>query len=98
VSAPTPARLDIEGELTILTATEHFGRLRALLADGADLDIGLSGVTDIDTAGLQVLLLARREAHERGVTVGFREPSGAVGDALAVVHAGPEFGFMEVES
>lgn len=50
----------IEGELTIFRALEL---KQALLADPAPLEIDLSGVTDIDTAGVQLLMLAKKTAQ-----------------------------------
>lgn len=55
-------RLAIEGNLTIYNALEQKERLSTALevADGLELD--LSQVGEIDTAGLQLLILAKREA------------------------------------
>ena len=50
----------IEGELTIFRAQEL---KQALLADPVPLEIDLSGVTDIDTAGVQLLMLAKKTAQ-----------------------------------
>ncbi|MGI5240885.1 STAS domain-containing protein [Dactylosporangium sp. CA-139066] len=81
--------LQIEGELTILTASEHHERLLQAFGDG-DVEVGLSGVTDLDTAGLQVLLLARREARRRGVVLRLAGLSPAVLDVLALARLTPE--------
>lgn len=86
MTARASRRIEIEGELTILTAAEQNERLQAALEHGGGLDIGLSGVTDMDTAGLQVLMLALREASRINVTVGLRDASRAVADVLAVAH------------
>lgn len=59
---PTPntsATLAIEGELTIFRAAEL---MPALLAKQAPDVIDLSGVTDFDTAGLQLLMMAKKAA------------------------------------
>ena len=53
------AVLRIEGELTIFRALEL---KQALLADPAPQEIDLSGVTEIDTAGVQLLMLAKKTA------------------------------------
>lgn len=51
--------LHIEGELTIFRAME----LKPALLPTPPLDaIDLSGVTDIDTAGIQLLMLAKKSA------------------------------------
>ena len=52
--------LRIDGELTIFRAAEL---KPLLLADPLPLEIDLSGVTDIDTAGVQLLMLAKNTAR-----------------------------------
>jgi anti-sigma B factor antagonist len=86
------ADLAIAGELTILTAAEHHERLLRALGDsaGEDAEVDLSGVTDVDTAGLQVLLLARREARRRGVLLRLTGHSPAVHDTLALAWLTPD--------
>ena len=54
-----PPVLRIEGEFTIFRAAE-FKPL--LLEAPAPQEIDLSGVTEIDTAGVQLLMLAKQEA------------------------------------
>ena len=58
MSAAAP--LFIEGELTIFRAMDL---KPILLADPQPLEINLSGVTDIDTAGVQLLILAKKTAQ-----------------------------------
>lgn len=55
-----PAALHIEGELTIFRAMEL---KPALLANPQPLEINLSGVSEIDTAGVQLLMLAKKTAQ-----------------------------------
>ncbi|MFI5958409.1 lipid asymmetry maintenance protein MlaB [Cryptosporangium sp. NPDC051539] len=69
-------RVDLDGELTIVTAADTRDRLRPFLVAGP-VEIGLAGVTDIDTAGLQLLLAARRSG-EGPVTLA--DPSPVVSD------------------
>lgn len=71
-------KLVIEGELTIYTAAETKEKLVALLQGEQPIEIDLSQVGEIDTAGLQLLLLARREAAAQQKTLIFSEPSAAV--------------------
>lgn len=55
----TAQTLRIEGELTIARATE----LKPLMLPTPPLtEIDLSGVTELDTAGLQLLMLAKKSA------------------------------------
>jgi anti-anti-sigma factor len=95
VSARERRELSFDGELTILTAAEHHRRLRLSLADGVDLHLDLSGVSEIDTAGLQVLLIADRAARQLGAVLTLGEPSPAVRDVLAIPHLDAEFNQTE---
>ena len=61
----TACQLHIEGELTIYTAAETKARLLPLLAQCIDLEIDLSQVNEMDSAGLQLLILAKRACTER---------------------------------
>ncbi len=53
--------LRIEGEMSIFRATELMAILQA---EPAPAEIDLSGVTEIDTAGVQLLMLAKQQAQE----------------------------------
>ncbi len=78
--------LEIVGELTVQTAAERKADILALLDGHDDLEIALAGVTEMDTAGLQLLFLAKREAEHLGVHVRLHSPSAAVRDVLALIH------------
>ena len=71
-------RVAISGELTIYQASEWVAQLQHALHRVNTLTIDLAGVTEIDTAGVQVLALARREAALRKRTVIFDAHSLAV--------------------
>ncbi|HEU5443209.1 MAG TPA: STAS domain-containing protein [Steroidobacteraceae bacterium] len=59
--------LRIEGEMTIYSAAALAQRLTATIADASGRPrLDLSQVSEIDTAGLQVLLMARKLARARG--------------------------------
>ena len=65
MSTTTPFR--IEGELTIYRAAELAASLKAALegvAAGDALDIDLAEVTEMDSAGVQLLMAARRSARD----------------------------------
>jgi anti-sigma B factor antagonist len=53
-------RVAIDGEVTIYSVAEVKAGLAALLPAPGTLEIDLSGVTEMDTAGLQLLLMAKR--------------------------------------
>jgi len=54
------------GELTIYVAAELKAGLVDAVGACAETEINLAAVSDIDTAGLQVLVLAKREAAAAG--------------------------------
>jgi len=58
-----PALLFIEGDLTIRRVQEMKDVLLARLAQSQALEVDLAGVTEVDTAGAQLLLMARRAAQ-----------------------------------
>ncbi len=78
--------VDLEGELTIHTAASQAPHLLGALEEKSTLRVRLAGVTELDTAGLQLLLMIRREGQRLGSTVEFRDASAEVRSALAVVH------------
>jgi anti-anti-sigma factor len=84
----TEATLVVDGELTIHTAGERRTELLALVERGDRLTVDLSAVTELDAAGLQLLLLTRREAAGYGKTFEISAASKAVTEALAIVHLG----------
>ena len=57
--------LRIEGEMTIYRALELKQLLLARLAESSALEVDLAAVTELDSAGVQLLLLAKREARAR---------------------------------
>ncbi|MBS1191448.1 MAG: putative binding protein (contains domain) [Rhodocyclaceae bacterium] len=55
-------RLTLQEDLIIYNAQDIKQRLQAALADCRTLELDLSQVSQIDTSGLQLLILAKREA------------------------------------
>jgi anti-anti-sigma factor len=85
------ACLAVEGELTIYRAAELKPALMdAVRAHDAPV-FDLSAVTEFDSAGLQLLLMARREAALLGRQLAVSAASPAVRDACALL--GIDFGF-----
>jgi len=74
----------LEGEWTVLRAAELRPVLAGVVAGGATR-LDLSHITEFDSAGLQLLVAARRSAAARGVALAFDAPSPAV-RALAAVY------------
>lgn len=89
-AAATTLRLD--GELTIYRAAELKPLLLDTLRGAAVLEIDLAGVTDIDSAGVQLLMLARRQALAQGRALRLIAPSAAVVDVLELLDLHACFG------
>ena len=81
--------LRIEGELTIFRAMEL---KPVILATPPVTKIDLSGVTDLDTAGLQLLMLAKKtaRAQQRDVTLVGHSP--AVLEVFELLNVAAYFG------
>lgn len=86
--------LAINGEFTIFTATSEKIRLLDAISQGsgADIAIDLSNVTEIDSAGLQLMVLAKREAAALDRTLRFVGHSSAVLDLLDLTGLAGFFG------
>lgn len=87
------AVLPIQGELTIFTATASKARLLGIL-DGASttIEVDLADVTEIDTAGLQLMVMVKREAAARGKTLRFIRHSDPVMDLMDLCDLAGLFG------
>lgn len=81
-----------EGELTIYTASDSKARLVDALTQHKEVEIDLSAVTEIDTAGLQILILAKKEAARQQSQVRFTDHSPAVIDAMELLDLTGFFG------
>jgi anti-sigma B factor antagonist len=74
----------IEGELSIYRALELKVPILEILGAAGDPSLDLSQVTDIDSAGLQLVLLAMREAEATGKRLRISGRSQAVTDAFGL--------------
>jgi anti-anti-sigma factor len=81
----TRASLPIDGEMTIYRAAELKDTLLAALAAAQALDIELAQVEEIDTSGVQLLLLVQREAARAGKPLVLVGHSAPVRDAFAML-------------
>jgi anti-sigma B factor antagonist len=91
MSTPLPTPFAIDGELTVFTVHALKDRLLAAMAHDKVLEIDLSGVSEIDGAGIQLLLAAHREAGQRGMVFKLAAPSPVVAEALALGDLTPHF-------
>lgn len=83
----------IKGELTIYTVGRHKPALLAAIAQATGAtELDVSQVTEIDTAGLQLLLVARSAAAARGQTLRLEAPSAAVRELLELCRLHDIFG------
>jgi len=84
--------LHIEGEMSIYTAAELKSQLLPHLAQPGELEIDLSQVSELDGAGLQLLILAKRETERVGTTLRLAWHSRAVLDVFDLCNLGAFFG------
>lgn len=86
----------LEGELSIYRA----GELKQLLLDALyacdDLQLDLGGITEIDSAGVQLLLLIKNEAMRCGKSFSMNRHSPAVIELLELYNLSPWFGDVVV--
>ncbi|WP_413795331.1 MULTISPECIES: STAS domain-containing protein [unclassified Pseudomonas] len=76
--------LVLEGPLTIYTAVERKDLLLELFPLAQEVELDLGGVDEMDTAGLQLLVLIKQESRRQGSRLLLSNPSTAVLDALAM--------------
>lgn len=86
------ARLKIEGEMTIYTAAECKQAISSALQHCGEIEINLSAVEEMDTAGFQLLFLAKREAECRGKTLRLVAHSPASLEVLDTYNMAAAFG------
>ena len=85
-------QLTPEGELTIFTAADIKAQLTAALAASPFLEINLSQVSEMDTAGLQLLIVAKNECQARNGSLLLTGHSPAVMDVLDICNMTAFFG------
>ncbi len=85
-------KIAIGGPMTIYEAREHKRALLQALGRGAELEVDLSGVTELDTAGIQLLVLAKREAARASKVMRLTAHSQASLDAIDLYNLGGYFG------
>jgi len=86
------SQLALSGELTIYHAAEVKQQVLAALRTGPVLELDLSGVTEIDTAGLQVLMLAKQTAQAEQRELRLVQHSTPVVEVFQMLDLGAFFG------
>jgi len=84
--------LTIEDEMTIYTALEQKNYLSQYLKPDQDIQINLTGVSEIDSAGLQILLFLKQEAINTDFKLSLTEHSQAVVDVFELLNLSAHFG------
>lgn len=93
-----PLRLCLKGEVTIYTAVSMKPSIMEALNKRKALEIDLAKVCEIDSAGFQLLLLAKREADRKNVPLRLINHSGAVAEMLDLYNMNGHFGDPVVPS
>jgi len=76
----------VRGEMTIYAAATLAPQLLAAIgSQSGDCRIDLSDVSELDTTGLQILLMARRACAATQRRLSFVAPSGVVSEALCLL-------------
>jgi len=84
----------IDGELTIYRAAELCDALKTVMAGvpgGHELGVDLSDVTEMDSAGVQLLMAAKKTARASGRELRITGRSPAVEEVLETLRLGAHF-------
>jgi anti-anti-sigma factor len=82
-TVPMLRRIQVmEGPLTIYTATEQKDLLLSLFPLAHEVELDLSNVDELDSAGLQLLILIKRESLKEGTQLLLSNLSATVTDAI----------------
>ncbi len=88
----TSHRLSLTEDLTIYHALEQKNTLLDALSSTSELELDLLQVSDIDTAGLQLLILLKKEAQRTGKRVAIVAHSQAVRSVIDFCNLATELG------
>jgi len=86
------ARLAIDGEMTIYRAADLKQQLVEAVRKSAVLEVDLAGISEFDTAGLQVLMVAKQAAAAAGHQLHLVAHSAAVIEIFEMLDVGGFFG------
>ncbi|HXA47103.1 MAG TPA: STAS domain-containing protein [Burkholderiaceae bacterium] len=84
--------LQIKGEMSIYRALELKELIVASMVETEDLEVNLAEVTELDTAGIQVLMLAKRMAQEMQRNFRLTAHSPAVLEVFEILNLAAYFG------
>lgn len=86
------ARVRLVDDLTIYHAGEVKAQLMNALTNAQSIELDLSGIGAVDTAGVQLLLLAKREANQAGKAMSIVAHSDAVHGVIDFCNLASFFG------
>jgi anti-sigma B factor antagonist len=89
---PSVKTLHIDGAMDIYRAGDLKQQLFAELEAVDALDLDLSGVSEFDSAGLQLLMLAQRMSHNRGASLRLIGSSDVVREVFGLLRLSPDQG------
>ena len=84
--------LRMVGDFNIYHAADTRQALLPLLADAGTVEVDLSGVAEIDSSGVQLLIAAKKHLEARGASLHLVRHSAAVIDALELFDLDGYFG------
>lgn len=85
-------RLHPVGEMTIYSAAELKPALLQALGESEEIEIDLADISEIDTSGVQLLMLMKREAAAAGKVLKLAAHSPAVLEVFELLGLGNWFG------
>lgn len=89
-------RLNPEGEMTIYHAADLKPALLAALSQSDEIELDLSSVSELDTSGVQLLMLLKREAVAAGKALTLSRHSPAVLEVFELLGLSGWFGDPQV--
>ena len=85
-------RITVEGEFTIFAAAAIRERLLAAFDSSPEIEVDLTQVTEIDSAGIQLMVSAKKDAAARAIVLRFAGHSPAVVDVVDLCELSAYFG------
>lgn len=92
----TTKQLSLNGDLTIYNAVECKTKLLESLQDCKSLELDLSAVGEMDSAGFQLLLLLKRQAEQQQCNLSISKHSQAVQDVIIFYNMDKHFGLSVI--
>lgn len=91
VKLKSKCRVNIGGEMNIYAASELKEKFMALLDDSRPLEINLSDVTEMDSSGVQLLMLLKKECDQKNRKLSLTHHSDAVLDVFELLRLSAYF-------